>query len=321
MGGSEGGSSSVSTSADDVVASREKTEQDRKAKLRTRINQLYGIDDPDYTRGAAPKKEDFKSSGTGLPVLGKTYTPVVGKGSDEYEAYKQRLIDQGFNSVSAADVAAAQYGEPPATWDFGGAVDDTGYQAALDKWNAGTDVDPKAQAARDALKKEETDLSKSTRDFYTEDLEHTYKKAKRNNTFALADRGLLGGSAQIDTEGELNRDNTLGATRLEDEVKAAVAALKNTRETERLNATSLVNSGSGEDAVAGAQAGLTRALDNASATRKASIASDLFTTGADSVAAGNASSYGPLSLQAYRNSLKTFYNPTGGSAKVTSTGG
>lgn len=178
-----------------------------------------------------------------------------------------------------------------------------------------------AEAARKQLTAEEEKLAGSTRGFYAEDLKHTYDRAKRSNTFALADRGLLGGSAQLDTEGELNRDNTLGATRLEDEVRSAVAALKGQREGERLNATSLVNAGAGEDAIAGAQAGLSRALENASATRKASIAGDLFTAGADSVAAGQNAAVGPLALQQYRNSLKTFFgNNGGGSGRVTATG-
>ncbi len=180
--------------------------------------------------------------------------------------------------------------------------------------------DEESAKAAAQLTDEEGKLAGATRGFYEEDLKHSYDRAKRSNTFALADRGLLGGKAQIDTEAELNRDNTLGATRLEDEVRAAVAALKGQREGERLNATNLVNAGAGEDAVAGAQAGLTRALSNASATRKTSIAGDLFTAGADSVAAGQNAALGPLALQQYRNSLKTFFgNNSGDKATVTGT--
>lgn len=184
--------------------------------------------------------------------------------------------------------------------------DQAGYDAAV---AAGAGTDAEAAAARAAMSKEETDLANANRNFYSEDLQHSYAKAKRNNTFALADRGLLGGKAQVDTEAELNRDNTLGGTRLEDEVRSAVASLKNQREGERLNALNLVNAGTGEEAIAGAQAGLSRSLQNATATRKANIAGDLFTTGADSVAAGNNAAMGGLAYQQYLQSLRRFSNP------------
>lgn len=193
----------------------------------------------------------------------------------------------------------------------------TGLRSRINSlYGLGGEEDTVSKDAQAQLDTEEKTLSDANRGFYSEDLQHTYDRAKRKNTFALADRGLLGGKAQIDTEAELNRDNTMGATRIEDEVRAAVAALKGQREGERLNAMSLVNSGAGEDAIAGAQAGLTRALDNASATRKASIAGDLFATGANSVAPS--SNTDVLAMQRYQNQLKTFFGTSGGNtAKVT----
>lgn len=179
--------------------------------------------------------------------------------------------------------------------------------------------DPEAMAARQQMEAEERQLADSTRGFYGEDLKYNYDRARRNNTFALADRGLLGGKAQVDSEAELARDNTMGATRLEDEVKSAVSGLRNAREGERLNATTLVNAGSGEDAVSAAQAGLSRAMQNAAAMRKTSIASDLFAGGADAVAGSNSALANAAALQRYQNSLKTFFGGGGTSAKVTAT--
>lgn len=198
-----------------------------------------------------------------------------------------------------------------------GMVDDDAFARAVEDYNKSG---AEAQVARDAMAKEEAELSAANRAFYSEDLKHSYDRAERNNRFALADRGLLGGSAQVDTEAELNRDNTLGATRLEDEVRNSISSLRGQREGERLNAMNLVNSGAGSDAVAGAQAGLSRALQNAAATRKASITSDLFAGGADSVAAGNDAGTNALALQRYQNQLKTFFGTSGGNTgRVTAT--
>lgn len=257
-------------------------EEARKTALRARINQLYGIATPGGG-ATAPTREQFTTGGRAA-----TWVPSG---------------DTGY--------------ETPAVE---GTLDQAAYDKAMADFNAQGGADGVANSAAAQMAKEEQDLADSTRNFYSEDLKHTYDRAKRRNTFALADRGLLGGSAQVDTEGELNRDNTLGATRLEDEVRGAVAGLKSARESERLNAAALVNSGAGEEAIAGAQAGLSRALQNATSTRKASIASDLFANGADAVAAGMNQGVGPAALAQYRNSLKTFYGSGGGSAgRVTAT--
>lgn len=179
--------------------------------------------------------------------------------------------------------------------------------------------DPVAASAREQLEKEEADLEKSNRDYYTEDLEHSFKKAGRQNRFALADRGLLGGSAQIDSEGELDRDNVRGAGRIEDEVRNAVAALSSGREQERLNATQLINSGAGESVISGAQAGLARAFQNAAAQRKADITSDLFSTAADNVAIGQNVALNQAQLNAYRNAMRSFYNAPESRGSITPT--
>lgn len=285
-GGGEGG--------DGGVGERLQSEEARKRGLRNRISQLYGYD---ADKGPAPTREKFTSKKMVTPST-EGLTLQSDEGGQNWVDAQGRIVDLG----------------APVERDV---FDEEGYNKALGDYNAADDV---AAAARGELQSEEDKLAGSTRDFYGEDLKHTYDRAKRNNTFALADRGLLGGTAQVDTERELNRDNTLGATRLEDEVRAAVASLKGQREGERLNALSLVNSGAGEEAVSGAKAGLSRAIQNASATRKASIASDLFTQGADAVAGANDATAQALALQRYQQQLRTFFNPTGGGAgRVTAT--
>ena len=276
MGGDGGGDGGASASI--------QAEEARKAALRARINQLYGIATPGGG-ATAPTREQFTKGGT----------PAGWVASG----------DTGYETPAVA-----------------GSFDQAAYDKAMADFSAQGGADGVANSAAAQMAKEEQDLADSTRSFYSEDLKHTYDRAKRRNTFALADRGLLGGSAQVDTEGELNRDNTLGATRLEDEVRSAVAGLKSAREGERLNAAALVNSGAGEDAIAGAQAGLSRALQNATSARKSSIASDLFANGADAVAAGQNAGIGPAAYLQYQNSLRKFTGGGAGGAagRVTSTG-
>lgn len=279
-----GGDPGVDTS----VLDHQRGEEERKSALRSKLSSLYGIDSP----VALPDKEKFRTGGTGAPIL--TYDA---SGRD-YQI----------------DPNEPMYGTKP-----GGSpiYDEDAYGAAVAK--AQEAGDPVAKAARSQMAEEEDKLAKGSRDYYEEDLAHTFGKAERANRFALADRGLLGGSAQIDTERELDRDNALGATRLEDEVRAAVAGLRSGREQERLNATSLINSGAGEEAVAGAKSGLSRAFDNASSLRKANIAGDLFQNTADTVATAQQIQAGQAGLQSYRNALQTFYNPSKVSGRVSST--
>ncbi len=218
------------------------------------------------------------------------------------------------------------YAQQPSGYDTEGGpayhlapvYDDTAYQAAVDAAKSGGDAI--AKAAREAMAKEESELETANRSYYTDELNRRYEKARRQNRFGLADRGLLGGSQQVDSERELALDNTLGASRVEDEVRGAVAALRNQREAERLNAVQLVNAGAGEEAVAGAQAGLRRALDNANSMRKADIASDLFAGVTDSFAGANNALLGQLAYQQYRDKLRSFYGSEPRSARITGTG-
>lgn len=273
MGGEEGGG------GDGGFSQRQQAEEDRRTALRTRINQLYGIDDPAAVQ-REPTREQFTTGAT-----------------PEQQAVQPRDDTAG----GGAMVAGTPY--RPAN---PGTFDRAAFDAAMAAFRSSDPSDPTARAARTQMTSEENRLSDAGRTFWQEDLRHTYDRAARNNRFALADRGLLGGSAQIDTEAELGRDNTLGATRVEDEVRAAVAGLRNQRESERLNATGLVAAGAGEDAVRGAQAGLTRAVENANAVRRTGIAGDLFTQGADQVAAGQNANAGALGYQQYLNSLRRF---------------
>jgi len=289
---------------------------------------------PGATQEPAPVEDKGKPYDPSAPGNSSNTVPVPPASGKDGSG----LLDKAAGGLLSGAAAAAVSAGIGSALSKGGSSGDGGLSAASDAQKAeedrkaglrkrinqiygiddGTD-DPVAKAARDSMAAEENTLGGATRNFYDEQLQHDTEKAFRNNRFALADRGTLGGSAQIDTEKELSRDNTLGATRVADQVANAIAGLKSSREQERLNATNLVNTGSGEDAVNSAQAGLTRSLSNAQAQQHASITGDLFAGGADSVASANAG-YNPLLLAQYQNRLGSFFNPGSGStARTTAT--
>jgi len=163
----------------------------------------------------------------------------------------------------------------------------------------------RAAAAREQLASEEREISGANRDYYSDQLKRASEAAARRNRFALADRGLLRGSVDIDTGREHRRATTEGAVRVEDEVRAALAALRSQRETERANSVQLIQSGVGEDAVLSAAAGRDRALENVRSRQKADITSDLFSVGADNALL--ARDPNALAVDRYRQRLSTYY--------------
>ncbi len=164
-----------------------------------------------------------------------------------------------------------------------------------------------ANTARAQMEKENTQLANATRSYYTDELGKTYQEAERNTRFKLARQGLLGGSEDVNQQGEVRADRDLGATRVDESVRRAVSNLVSQREQERLNAINLVNAGAGDSAVSAAQAGLRNSFENVASQQKADIFSDLFTNTADSVTAGNLAEMNAALLGRYRDRLSTFF--------------
>lgn len=178
-----------------------------------------------------------------------------------------------------------------------------------------------AADARAAMERENTTLGDATRGYYSDALERSFVKAKRNSDFALARRSLAGGSAETDANTELDTDRNLGATRISDAVHRAVNDMINQREQERLNAYGLVQSGAGEAAINAAASGLKRSFDTAQSAQKADLFGDLFATGAAGAAASNEQDQQALFAQRYRDRLNTFFAPTSStSGRVTASG-
>lgn len=157
------------------------------------------------------------------------------------------------------------------------------------------------------MKEEEDALANANREYYTDDLGRNYAKAERNTRFNLARQGLLGGSEDSDRHLELKSDRDLGATRLDDTVRAAVNALKTQREQERLRAIGLINAGEGENAVRAASLGLENSLANAKTANKVNLFGDLFAGTADAAAAQNANAANAALLARYKQQLATYF--------------
>ena len=181
--------------------------------------------------------------------------------------------------------------------------------------------DPEAAGATAAMDRENTALADATRGYYTDQLGRTYTKAERQNRFALARKGLLGGSADVDTNAELRSDRDLGATRIDQAVRGAVNNLVGQRESERQQAIALVNSGAGEDAITSASRGLSNALNTAQAADKRELFGDLFQGVADGINSANALSAQNALLARYQDKLGAFFPQSGrvSAGRITAT--
>jgi hypothetical protein len=164
-----------------------------------------------------------------------------------------------------------------------------------------------AAAARAAMEAENTKLADATRGYYTDELGRNFEKAERGTRFKLARQGLLGGSEDVFQQGDVRQERDLGATRVDEAVRRAVANLTSQREQERLNAINLVNAGAGDSAVSAAQAGLRNSFENVSNEQKANLFSDLFANSADAMTANNLATNQALLAARYRDRLGAFF--------------
>ncbi len=164
-----------------------------------------------------------------------------------------------------------------------------------------------AEEAQRAMEEEQTKLAGATRGYYADELGKNYQEAERNTRFKLARQGLLGGSEDVYQQGDVREDRDLGATRVDEAVRRAIANLTSQREQERLNSINLVNAGAGDSAVSAAQAGLRNSFENVASQQKANLFTDLFANSADVVANQNAEAQQAALLGRYRDRLSTFF--------------
>jgi hypothetical protein len=177
--------------------------------------------------------------------------------------------------------------------------------------------DPNA-AAR--MKGDESQVSEATSSYYGDQLARAAAAAERNNRFNLARQGLSGGSQDASSNAELQTDQALGATRIDQAARAAAASLAAQRENERLSANALVNAGAGTRAVDSAQEGLKSSLNNANNQQRTDLTSDLFTGFADNYAMQNANSANAALLARYQQQLGAFFPTKSAGGTVTPSG-
>jgi len=201
----------------------------------------------------------------------------------------------------ASESSGGEAGTQTYTEATPGIFDETGFNAALEMSKG--DAGAKARAAMDS---ENTRVGDATRSYYTDRLGKDYAKAERETRFKLARQGLMGGSEDVFQQNEIKSDRDLGATRVDEAVRRAVADLKGKREQERLNAVSLVNAGAGDSAVSAAQAGLKNTFETATSAQRVNLFDDLFANTAESLANGAQTDQQAALLARYRNQLSSF---------------
>jgi hypothetical protein len=262
--------------------SNSREDEARKAALRTRIDRLYGIGSP-VTKF---KLDDGTVVDTQPPPLTRPKLDESGN---------QVMTNPNDDSQPRPD-----------------------FETIQPRYTTLTLPDTEAQGAASQMQAEDSQVSDATRGYYSDQLARSFAAAERNNRFRLARQGLQGGSADVDANAQLQTDNDLGLTRIDQAARAAAASLTTQREQERLNAINLVNAGAGEDAVASAQAGLRNSLENVSTQNKANLFSDLFAGSADSVAGMNQNDLLAAMMGRYNQQLAMF-SPSSGGGRVTPT--
>lgn len=154
--------------------------------------------------------------------------------------------------------------------------DDTAYQQALAAWQAAQPGGGVSQAktARDSMY---ADISGAVRDSALRDLDQQYSKASRSNLFGLARAGLLGGSVDAESGGELQRVYGEGRMRAEQQGVQAAADLRGQDEKTRQNLISLAQSGLDTGTAASMAAGqMSAAADLARSQAQGATVGNLF---------------------------------------------
>ena len=192
-------------------------------------------------------------------------------------------------------------------YGIGGNATNPAPSAGVTAMETATTGDPELGATRKQMQDELDQVASANRNYYTDQLNRTYTKAERNTRFNLARQGLLGGSEDSNQEGEVRSDRDLGATRVDEAVRKAVAGLTTSREQERLRAIQLVNAGAGDTAIDAAAAGLRSSFANANNASKADLFGDLFANSADAAATQNVNAANAALLARYKQSLGSFF--------------
>ena len=159
----------------------------------------------------------------------------------------------------------------------------------------------RAQEAYDAINKIFDDANREK--LYQEQRDAVYQmnaneanrqaaEAERLNRFALARNGLIGGSAQIDSEAELNRRTNEGLSKAGGIADEAAASLQAADENTRNNLISMATAGTdATEAAKMAASGLSANLSNSMADRSVATVGSLFNDLSNAYLSQNLSKY------------------------------
>lgn len=232
------------------------------------------------TGGAPMSTTGSLATNSLLPVTGSTISPAFNL-KDFIDGVNDKMPTTGNKAVDNLLTKAATSllgGGATAATPGGAGGDTTGVdQQAADE--------ARKQALRDQIRgmfdpnnfaDTEQELGDAIRTSQGNALHQKYDTAKRSTTFDMARRGNVGGSVMATNLANLNRDNELGSTKIEDAVNQSLASLRSGRQNAESGALSLVDSGSGPDAVAAAGTGIKNAIDAARAATIPDTTAGLF---------------------------------------------
>lgn len=154
------------------------------------------------------------------------------------EVERQRKVQAAVDAINAKFGAFS--GQAPERSQFSGVLGQRNYETALADFTARQSESEAAKAARGA---QYGDISGAVRDTAMRDLDRQYSTASRRNTFGLARAGMLGGSVDAESGGELATLYGEGKLRAEQAGQGAASELRSTDERTRQNLISLAQSG------------------------------------------------------------------------------
>lgn len=155
-----------------------------------------------------------------------------------------------------------------------GSFDEAGFNKAMADWQA-SQVD--TTAARTARDKTYTDLQSAVTETAMRDVDRQFGQASKANKFGLARSGLLGGSVDIESGGDLAERYGEGRIKATQAGQSASADLRGVDEKTRQNLISLAQSGLDTGTASSLAAGqMAAAADAAKSNTNAAVVGRLF---------------------------------------------
>lgn len=187
-------------------------------------------------------------------------------------------------------------------------------------WEIEQDRQRRAQEAYDAINKIFDDANRD--ELYQQQRDAVYQmnadevnrqaaEAERANRFALARNGLIGGSAQIDSEAEMNRRANEGLSKAGGIADEAAASLQAADENTRNNLISMATGGTdATEAAKLAANGLSQNLANSYVDRSVATVGNLFNDLTNAYLSQNLSKYAQQIYNNYGAHLNSAQNKT-----------